>query len=358
MRKGTKKIRKVFTGSNEYYVYDLDEDAFGKRKRIYGKTEGEVRQKIEAAMEEKEVMVSAYKPKTKKLSDYVMYYFKNAVGKIPSRDIKRLIALFERAVFGSELDRDIDAISETDIQEFYTALVEKFPLASVKDIDAVLRKTFELSNAEKVTSLSFDNVSIPVERAKAATDYIMTPEEFEDMLSFCIADNCTRYGKNELIIVFCMMTGIKLSALKTLQIKDVDIENGTLSCEGRDIPLSERCVSWLRQCADAGLLFASAELGKDSTGISRYTCKENDLLFINSNGVSPTLQSIQTTIFSITKRCGLPKGITGKTLCKSYVISELERGTTEEELCRRLGYRTSRSINDIRDEYEVRKILF
>lgn len=26
MRRGTKEIRKVFTGSREYYVYDLDKD--------------------------------------------------------------------------------------------------------------------------------------------------------------------------------------------------------------------------------------------------------------------------------------------------------------------------------------------
>ena len=34
MKKGTKTIRKVCTGSNEYYVYDLDEDFLGKRKRL------------------------------------------------------------------------------------------------------------------------------------------------------------------------------------------------------------------------------------------------------------------------------------------------------------------------------------
>ena len=42
MRRGTKEIRKVFTGSREYYVYDLDKDFFGKSKRIYAATEGEL----------------------------------------------------------------------------------------------------------------------------------------------------------------------------------------------------------------------------------------------------------------------------------------------------------------------------
>lgn len=348
MRKGTKKIRKVITGTNEYYVYDLDEDVFGKRKRLYGKTEGELKQKIEAAMEEREKNVSAYKPKTKKLSEYIMFYFKNSVGKIAAGDIKRLITLFERAVFGGELDRDIDTISEADIQGFYAALAEKFPRASVCDIDAVLKKTFEISNKDGITALDFDSIKIPTEKTGVITaEYIMTPKEFEDMLSFCVADNCTRYGSNKLIIVFCMMTGINFSALKTLKNSDVDLEKGVFLCEGRSIPMSDRCVSWLRQCVQLDLL---PNMGED--------VKDAGLLFINSNGVSPSIQSIQYTVNSITKRCGLPKGITGKTLCKSYVVSELEHGTTAEELCQRLGYKTHRRITDIRDEYEVRKILF
>lgn len=358
MRKGTKKIRKVCTGTGEYYIYDLDEDAFGKRKRIYGKTEGEVRQKVEAAMQERKMAVSAYKPKTKKLSDYVTYYFKNAIGKIPSADIKRFIALFERAVFGSELDRDMDTISETDMQEFYEALVEKFPLVSVQEIDTILQKTFEISNAEGITNLSFENVKIPTDKeVKTTVDYILTPEEFEDMLSFCISDNCTRYGKNELIITFSMLTGLKFPDLKTLKNGDIDLENGAFTCKGRSIPMTERCTAWLKQCADLGLLLTT-EATDDSAGISRYTCDKDALLFVNSNGVSPTIQSICYTIVSITKRCGLPKGISGKTLCKSYVVSELEHGTSAGELCQRLGYKTQRQIIDIKDEYEVRKKLF
>lgn len=359
MRKGTKKIRKVNTGTNEYYIYDLDMDAFGKQKRIYGKTEGEVKLKIEAALKEREEIVSVYKPKTKKLSDYVTYYFKKAVGQIAAGDLKSKISLFERVVFGSKLDRDIDTISEADIQEFYESLVEKYPLSSIEKIDAVLQKTFAISNTEGTTNLSFDNIKLPAEINDGTEDYyILTPKEFEELLSFCIADNCTRYGSNELIIVFSMMTGIKFSDLKTIQNKDVDLAKGTVFCAGRTVQLSDKCREWLKHQADEGRLLSSAPMEGDGAGISRYTCDGESLLFVNSKGLSPTIQGIQYTMNSITKRCGLPKGIKGKTLCKSYVIYELENGTTAEELSRQLGYKTSRPINDIRDEYEVRKRLF
>lgn len=366
MRKGTKGIRKVFTGTNEYYVYDLDENIFGKRKRLYAKTEGELKEKIEEAEQERNLSLALYKPKTKILSDYVRYYFKNAVGNIPSRDIKRLIILFERSVFESEIDKDIDTITEAELQNFYDDLIEKFPLESVKDIDRVLRKTFKLSNKEGLTSFDFKKIKLPKNNVSSVNvSYILNPEEFESMLSFCIADNCTRYGKNQLLIIFSMMTGLKLSSIKKLTPKDFDLEKKLVFTENRFFPLSEKCVLWLKQQVSNNFISLANDNIDDKIntenkfiGITRYTSSENNPVFINSNGTSPTLQSVQSTISSIAKRCGLPKGITGKTLCKSYIISELENGATIEQLCERFRYKNRRSITDIQDEYEIRKTLF
>lgn len=371
MRKGTKGIRKVSTGTNEYYVYDLDENVFGKRKRLYAKTEGELKKKIKDAEHERDMLLSACKPKKNALADYVRYYFKNAIGNIPSRKIRQLIILFERTVFGSEIDRDISTIQEKNLQDFYDILIEKFPLESVKNIDAILRKTFELSNQEGITNFDFKQVTVPEKNAQEVIiNYILSPEEFKNMLSFCIADNCTRYGKNELLIVFCMMTGLKLSTIKTLTIKDFDLEKGTVYAEGKTYYLSEKCVSWLEQQASDGAISLpvvttdSENMDSENTdsdegiGIARYTYMQDTVVFTNSHGTSPTLQSIQSTLSAVTKRCGLPKGVTGKTLCKSYVISELENGTTVEQLCERLHYKKRRSVIDIQDEYEIRKALF
>lgn len=161
MRKGTKKIRKVFTGTQEYWVYDLDEDEFGKRKRLYAKTEGELKQKIEQAEKEKREKIARYKPKTSLLSDYVRYYFKNAVGNIPSREIKRLLKMFEKIVFGSEIDKDMNTITTKEMQDFYAALIEKYPYESVQEIDKILRKTYTLANQDGVSNFNYDEVTLP-----------------------------------------------------------------------------------------------------------------------------------------------------------------------------------------------------
>lgn len=175
MRKGTKKIRKVFTGTQEYWVYDLDEDEFGKRKRLYAKTEGELKQKIEQAEKEKREKIARYKPKTSLLSDYVRYYFKNAVGNIPSREIKRLLKMFEKIVFGSEIDKDMNTITTKEMQDFYAALIEKYPYESVQEIDKILRKTYTLANQDGVSNFNYDEVTI---QEKGSTSKLETCTAF------------------------------------------------------------------------------------------------------------------------------------------------------------------------------------
>ena len=128
MRKGTKTIRKVRTHNNEYYIYDLEEDIFGKRPRLYAKSEEEMLKKIEQAEEKRKSDLMKQTPKGKGLKEFVLFYFKNIVGSVPSVHIKRLMNLFENAVFGSSIDRDMDEITADEIKEFYDNLIDKYPI--------------------------------------------------------------------------------------------------------------------------------------------------------------------------------------------------------------------------------------
>ena len=151
MRRGTKEIRKVFTGSREYYVYDLDKDFFGKSKRIYAATEGELKEKIAAAEAERTAVLETYRPVGKKLSDYVRFYFKCAVTQEAIPTIKKLTTLFDNAVFDSPIDKNIDEITQEDMQKFYNTIVLKFEQVNIDKITDVLKKTFTLAKEAGIT---------------------------------------------------------------------------------------------------------------------------------------------------------------------------------------------------------------
>ncbi len=344
MRKGTKTIRKVRTRNNEYYIYDLDEDIYGKKPRLYAKTEEEMKEKIKQAEEKKKSDLQKQTPKGKSLKEYVFFYFKNIVGTVPSVHIKRLMNLFENAVFGSSIDHDMDEITVDEIKNFYDSLIDKYPIDSVKDIDTVLRNTFTLSNNTKVTD--FDYAAIPVpelqEDKRSFTEYIAEAAELEKMLNFCLLDNCRKYKSNELIITFALLTGLKFEDIFKILCKDVDLSAAVVLVGGRRFTLDERTVEWLKKMDGEGRL-----------NITDYS-SDDELLFTSTKAISQTLI---LTIKAIAKQCGLPKGITRKSLHKACIIQRLENGAPPAEVYKKYGYKSAKDVIKIWDDYTISKAL-
>jgi len=344
MRKGTKTIRKVRTHNNEYYIYDLDEDIFGKRPRLYAKTEEEMKEKIKQAEEKRKFDLQKQTPKGKSLKEYVLFYFKNIIGTIPSVHIKRLLNLFENAVFGSGIDHNMDEITADEIKEFYDGLIDKYPIDSVKEIDTVLRNTFTLSNNAKVTDFDYSDVPVPEiqEDGRSFSEYIAEDAELEKMLNFCLLDNCQRYKSNELIITFALLTGLSFDDIFKILCKDVDLNSAAVLIGDRSFPLEERTVEWLKKMNDEGKL-----------NITDYS-SDDEFLFTTTKATSQTLL---LTLKAIAKRCGLPKGITRKSLHKACLIQRMEKGASPAELYKKYGYKNAKDVIKIWDDYTVRKAL-
>ena len=347
MRKGTKKIRKVSTGSKEYYVYDLDEDAAGKRKRLYANSEAELLEKIRQADEEKKVALSYQLPEVQTLESYVKFYFKNAVGNIPSANIKRALQLFQTVVFPSELNKDITAITVQDIERFYRGLIEKYSEQSIDSIHEYLGKTFELSNTLGVTDFDFSKVNVPSRgKGELISEHIMNSEELRIMTDYCVEDDCKRYGRSELTITFSLLTGIKISEIQKLTEKDISDDFSYLILPKRDFPLSERASVWLKNHLAVDDPLRTLRLDGAAT------------MFCNSNGKPTSLSSIQTTITRITQRLGLPRGITGKTIHKAVIVDRMSKGEQKEELRKLYGYKSSDPIQKMQDDYYILNALF
>lgn len=342
MRRGTKEIRKVFTGSREYYVYDLDKDFFGKTKRLYAATEGELKEKIAAAEAERTAILETYRPVGKKLSDYVNFYFKCAVSQEAIPTIKKLTTLFENAVFNSPIDKNIDEITQDEMQEFYNGAVLKFEQVNIDKLTDVLKKTFILAEEAGIAcqvDLSKIRKKVPA-AGTLSTAYIMSPKELESLLSFCIAEDCVKYGVNELVAIFTMLTGFRFQDINTMKAKDINLEESTVTIGKKKYPLSAQCVSWLESQIEIGRLPECNE--------------ENDrLLFLNSYGNPLTMQSVHSTIRTITRVCGLPKGITTKTIRKAFIVSELENGVAPRKIKDSLHMQAIRDVMNVKDEYDL-----
>ncbi len=324
MRKGTKKIRYVNVGTGKYYVYDFD-DALGKKKRLYGKTQAELEKKIEQAKQERAGILDSQKPQSNKLSECVDFYLLSSANTIKASDIKRLFTLFDNTIKNSEIDRDIEDLTATDIQKFLDKMSASYHRKNVMELYEHLQKIFELYEQK------IDFGSIAINDIQPAS-CIITPSEYEKIISYCLFDNCTKCGQNERLILFCLFTGLTYTKVKKLNSSDIDMTKGTFMLGEIEYPLSEQCASWLREQFLSGTLNQSP-------------------LFVNGNNVSPSLQSIQTTVDVITRHLGLPKCLTSKTLPKSYIIWRIENGDSTEKLAKYFGYASECEVLNIYNEF-------
>lgn len=346
-----RKIRKVTTGSGTYFVYDLVVDSSGKRKRVYGKSIDEVKKKIEAAEQERKHSLSYQKPNNTNLREYIMFYFKSVVGTIHATRLNRLINIVDNAVSRTQLNRDVQSITREEIAEFYVKLSHKYSFKDVIDIIDVLRKTFALAAESGLEVVDISDIASPQKEdvIPYASGYIMAEKELVQLRNYCIQENCVMYGINELVLIFCLFTGLRFQKAKTIHSYDVNLEKKIIVVDDKPFPLTEECCQWLEQMRESKILeMPSAQECTDSSiGITRYT----NLLFVNKLGNSPTVNSLKGTLTAITNRLGMPLGIISKTIHQAVIISELEKGVSEKELAKRYGYKTERAISNIRAAY-------
>ncbi len=336
--RGTKKIRKVFTGAREYYAYDLDEDVFGKVKRVYGNTEEEVREKIKQYEEEKAKGLSTRKPKSNKLWNYILFYFKGAVGKKSSKDLQRLMALCEDLIKDSVIDKNIDTITEEEMQDYYDALAEKYSIANVTEIDTILRKTFSIAEG-LAENFNYENIEIPTQEP-ITVSYDLTPAEYDKFVTFLFTtDKFTLYTKA--IIALLLVTGMKYEDVGTIKRKNVNLENGTVSNSKCEWTLPEYFIKWLRKEEENG------HITFDGEGVA----------FSNNGKKISTYQTLQSTLSRMIVACGLPRGLTIRSLRSSFVNYKMQNGTSIEELAG-IMYLAENEVSDMWEEIQFKKQLF
>lgn len=338
MAKRKNNINRIFNGRDYYYAYRLPPDVFGKRKRIYAKTEEELLAKIEKINQEKKENMQTYKPSAKKLSDYIIYYFRHATECFATADIERMQLLFEKNILNSKIDKDIDALTTEEINDHYNKLSELYTSNHISEVNTLVQNAASLAAEDGIgINIDFSKIVIPKINVKRGKDsYILSPDEFEIMLNYCINDKHSKFGNNESLIILFMLTGISASSLGNLQCKDVDLKRGVLILEDREYNLSNEAKQWLTEH------FKESEFKSD-----------NDYVFATKSKIPPTGISVLYTIKAIAKQCCLPNGVNRTNLQKAYVISELNKGTSRDTLCQRLGFKSPKTITAIEREYKL-----
>lgn len=335
MKKGTKKIRKVSTGANEYYVYDLDPTADGTRRRLYARTEQELLDKIEKAKNEEKIVNEYYAPNiSEKFGVFIKFYLRCNVGKLYPTFLKQDLELANTAIFDSEIDIPLKDLSKDIINVFFIRISATYSLQALEKIKKIIVNT--INNAKNYgieKNIEEKDIIIPnvVERNN---DYIISSAQYDRIIKIVTSSLRNTYGNNINIIILCLYTGIMPRYLLNLKEKDLDLENNIIKVyygeKAIDVEISDETVNFLKD-----YLFEK--------NIRRQQDNPEELLFMHE-GKMPYYPNLNITLNRLAVRMGLQKGITFKALQKAYIIRELKRGVPKSVLSKNTNVSISKIL--------------
>ena len=120
-------------------------------------------------------------------------------------------------------------------------------------------------------------------------------------------------------------TGIRVSELISLTIKDVDMKTGVLNCKKRVIPFGTKARRALNKYLESG---------RDAM-LSDY---ESELLFVNCSGSSMSRQGFWKLIKGYARKAGIDAEITPHTLRHSFAAHLVENGADLRSVQEMLGH--------------------
>ena len=129
-------------------------------------------------------------------------------------------------------------------------------------------------------------------------------------------------------------TGIRVSELISLKLKDVDLENGTISCgeaKVRTISLSPSALKAVNEY----IAFIRRQMIRDLN---------EEVLFVNFNGDPMTRQGFWKILKGYQQKAGIQKNITPHVLRHSFAAHLLEKGADMKSVRKVMGHSESSAV--------------
>lgn len=239
-----------------------------------------------------------------------------------NRDIKLYCNYLEQ--------NDIDAIetSEDDIKTYLDNLKENGKAVSTISRNlASLRSFYQYLHRTKVVAED-PTLSLESPKIERKLPKVLTSEQVELLLEQPKCTDLKGY-RDKAMLELVYATGIRVTELISLNIDDVDLENKTIRCVGKNkeriIPMGSLAINALRDYVEK----SRNVLIKDD---------KDPALFININGQRLTRQGFWKIIKQYKTQANIDVDITPHTLRHSFAVHLLENGAELRAIQEMLGH--------------------
>ena len=224
--------------------------------------------------------------------------------------------------------KSLEEVTKEDIIDFLFSLRETHAISSIARFFSSIRSFYRFLFREKI--LKTDPTQL--------IEYPKLEKKIPEVLNFWEVEKLlktpslrTPQGiRDRAILEVMYATGLRVSELAKLKLKDVNIEIGFLRCQGkgskeRIIPLGRIAKKFLEKY----LFNARPKLLKG---------KESEFLFLAQGGHPLSRQSIWKMIKKMVKRAKIKKEVSPHTLRHSFATHLLERGADLRSVQEMLGH--------------------
>ena len=239
---------------------------------------------------------------------------------------KRDLGQFEQYL--DEHNIKYSKVTEQDVKEFLNYLTEKKKKPStISRMIASIRAFYQYEvKTKKNIQNPTENIQSPkIEKRKPC---ILTSEEVELLLEQP-KDVDLKGIRDKAMLEFAYATGMRVTEIISLNIEDVNLEQGTVSCKSgnrqRIIPLGKMSLAALKEYIE------------DARNILVKTEQENSL-FVNLNGKRLTRQGFWKIIKYYQEQANITKDITPHTLRHSFATHLLQNGADLKSIQMMLGH--------------------
>lgn len=335
------KYRKVIVNGNEYFVYDMGLNALGKRTRIYGKTKGELEEKVALEMENRKTILP---PDTKSFYDLTVCYLNSVIGEIPPKRIERNKVFALRRYTDTLKSFDIDVVTSKQINDELNKIHLTISDSLFNEVFNLVISTIEFAHTFNRMMLVKENRIIAIERD--LEPYTMTQKDYELIKEEIFKPKWST--NSSYAIYFIMELGLRVTEVCNLKWKDItesydfillDCKKGNLLYK-RPMVLTDDLKGILREIAKR-----YQAVNEDNT--VTYIVNPDDYIFVNKKGVVLNTAVLQHHLQNICESSGASDLITLNSLRMYKGERMLKEGATVEDVKETLGFSSSNYVSSV-----------
>lgn len=241
-------------------------------------------------------------------------------------------------------------LKHKDISNFIIDLSKsKYKPSSINRIISTIRTFYKyLENNNKIKENPTRFVK-NLKQEKEIPNYFKY-EEFEEMIN-SIPDN-TLGIRNKLILEMLFASGLRISELVNIKIKDIDISEREIKVLGKGN--KERYVFFGSYASDA------LEVYLDNSRNKLIKNKQSEYLLLNNNGTNLTERGVRYILDNIIKNTSIKLNVTPHTFRHSFATIMLKEGSNIKNVSEYLGHsslKTTSKYTHINDNFKRKVYL-